>query len=67
MAGCTIEANSYGTVINVLTTVISRPTINTDAGMTPDGVEASAPIMAGIWLHETLIDVLSTVLPCVVK
>lgn len=67
MAGGTIEANSYGTVINILTAVISRPTINTDTGMTPNGVEAGAPIMARIRLHETLVDILSTVLPCVVR
>lgn len=64
MASGTIEANSYGAVIDVLTAVVSRPTINTDTGMTADGVEASAPVMAGIWLHETLVDILSTILPC---
>lgn len=64
MAGGTIEANGYGAVIDVLTAVVSRPTIYTDTGMTPDGVEASASIMAGVWLHETLVDILSTVLPC---
>lgn len=67
MASGTIEANSYGAVIDVLTAVVSRPTINTDTGMTADGVEASAPVMAGIWLHETLVDILSTILPCVVR
>lgn len=64
MAGGTIEANGYGTVIDVLTAIISGPTVNTDTGMTADGVEASTSIMAGIWLHETLVDILSTVLPC---
>jgi len=63
MAGGTIEANGDGAVIDVLTAVISRPTVDADTGMSPDGVEASAPIMAGIWLHETLVDILSTVLP----
>lgn len=67
MAGGTIEANGYGAVIDVLTAVVSRPTIYTDTGMTPDGVEASASIMAGVWLHETLVDILSTVLPCEVR
>lgn len=62
MAGGTIEANSYGAVVNVLTAVISSPTINADTGMPTNGVEASTPIMAGIWLHETLVDILSTVL-----
>lgn len=63
MAGGTIEANGYGTVINVLTAVISSPTIDANTGMTADRVEASTPIMAGVWLHETLVDILSTVLP----
>lgn len=64
MAGGTIEANGYGAVVNVLTAVISSPTINADTGMPTNGVEASTPIMAGIWLHETLVDILSTVLTC---
>ena len=51
VAGGTIEANSYGAVVNVLAAVISGPTINADAGMTTNGVEASTPIMAGVWLH----------------
>lgn len=63
MAGGTIKANSYGTVVDVLTAVISSPTVNADAGVTTDGIEAGAPIMAGVWLHQTLVDILSTVLP----
>lgn len=63
MAGGTVEANSNGTIINVLAAVISSPTINTNTGVTANGVEASTPIMAGVWLHETLVDILSTVLP----
>lgn len=64
MAGGPIKANSYGTVIDVLTAVVSSPTINADAGMTTDGIKASTSIMAGVWLHKTLVDILSTVLPC---
>lgn len=63
MAGGTIEANGYGAVVDIFTAVISSPTINADTGMTADGVEASTPIVAGVWLHETLVDILSTVLP----
>lgn len=63
MASGTVEANSYGAVIDVFTAVISSPTIDADTGMTADSVEASTPIMAGIWLHETLVDILGTVLP----
>lgn len=62
MAGGTIETDSNGTVINVLTAVISSPTIDANTGVPADGVEASTPVMAGIWLHETLINILSTVL-----
>lgn len=64
MAGGAIKTNSYCTVINVLAAVISSPTINADAGMATDGVEAGTPIMAGVGLHETFVDVLSTVLSC---
>lgn len=64
MAGGAVEANGYGAVVDVLTAVVSGPTVNADAGVTTDGVEASASIMAGVWLHETLVDILSTVLPC---
>lgn len=63
MAGGTVEANSYSTIINILTAVVSSPTVHTDTGVTPDGVEASSPVMAGVRLHEALIDILSTVLP----
>lgn len=32
--------------------------------MTTNGVEASTPIMTGIRLHETFVDILGTVLSC---
>lgn len=64
MAGGAVEANSYGAVVDVLVAVVARPAVNTDAGVTPDGVEASSSVVAGVWLHETLVDVLCTVLPC---
>ncbi len=63
MAGGTIEANCYGAVINVLTAVISSPAVNANTRVTANGVEASTTVVAGIWLHETLVDILSTVLP----
>lgn len=62
MAGGTIKANGCCAVINVLTAVISSPAINTHTVMPTNGVEAGTPIMAGIGLHETLVDILSTVL-----
>lgn len=63
VTGCTIEANGYGAVINVLTAVISSPAVYANTGVTADGVEASTAIMASVGLHETLVDILSTVLP----
>lgn len=63
MAGCSVEANSYRAVINVLTAVITSPAVDTDAGMPANCVEAGTPIVACVGLHETLVDVLSTVLP----
>lgn len=62
MASGPIEANGSCAIINVLTAIISTPAINTDTGMTTNGVEAGTSIMAGIWLHETFVDILSTVL-----
>lgn len=62
MAGGAIKANGYGTVINVVTAVISSPTVNANTGVTADRVEASTPIVAGVRLHETLVDILATVL-----
>lgn len=62
MASGSIEANCDCAVVDVLTAIISSPAINTDTGMTADGVEASTSVMAGVWLHETLIDVFGTVL-----
>lgn len=59
-----IEANGDRAVVNVLAAVVADPAVHTDAGVTPDGVEASAAIVTRIGLHETLIDVLSTVLSC---
>lgn len=63
MASGAIEADCCCTVINVLTTVISGPTVNADTGVATDGVEACSSIVTGVGLHEALIDILSTVLP----
>lgn len=64
MAGGAVEANGDRTVINVLTAVVSSPAVNTDTGVATNGVEASTTIMAGVGLHEALIDILGTVLSC---
>lgn len=63
MARGSVEANSCSTVINILAAVITSPAVDTHAGMASNCVEAGTPIVAGVGLHETLIDVLSTVLP----
>lgn len=62
MASGSIEANGYRAVIDVLTAVITSPAVDTDAGVSTNCVEAGTPIVAGVGLHETLVDVLSTVL-----
>lgn len=64
VAGGAVEANGYGTVVNVLAAVISSPAVHANAGMAANGVEARAPVMAGVGLHETLVDIFSAVLPC---
>lgn len=63
MARGSVEANGYRAVIDVLAAVIASPAVDTDAGVTANCVEAGAPVVAGVGLHETLVDVLSTVLP----
>lgn len=63
MAGCSVEANGYRAVINVLAAVVTSPAVDTDAGMPANCVEAGTPIVACVGLHETLVDVLRTVLP----
>lgn len=62
MASGTIKAHGCCTVINVLTAVIPSPPVYTNTSMAANGVEASASIVASIGLHETLVDILCTVL-----
>lgn len=64
MACRPIKTNCCCTVIDVLTAVVSSPAVHTDTGMSSNDVEAGATIVAGIRLHQTFIDVLSTVLSC---
>lgn len=63
MARGAVEANSCSTVVDILAAVVAGPAVDTHAGMAANCVEAGAPIVAGVGLHETLVDVLSTVLP----
>lgn len=63
MACGSVEANSCSTVVNILAAVVASPAVDTHAGMAANGVKAGTSIVAGVGLHETLVDVLSTVLP----
>lgn len=58
MASGTIEADSRGTVINVLAAALARPAVDTHTGVAPVGVEAGAPIVAGVGLQLALINIL---------
>lgn len=63
MACGSVEANSCCAVVDVLAAVVTSPAVHTHAGMAANCVEAGTPVVAGVGLHETLIDVLSAVLP----
>lgn len=58
----TVEADSSGTVVNVLTAVVPRPAIDTYTGVPSNGVEACTTVVTSIGLHKTLVDILSTIL-----
>lgn len=57
-----VEADSSSTVVNVLTAVVSSPAIDTYTGVSSDSVKACTTIVTSIGLHETLVDILSTIL-----
>lgn len=59
-----VEADSSSTVVNVLTAVVSSPAIDTYTGVSSDSVKACTTIVTSIGLHETLVDILSTILAC---
>lgn len=64
MAGGPMEADGCGTVINVLTAALSCPAIDTHTAVASQGVEAGAPIVAGIGLQLTLIHIFCAELAC---
>lgn len=64
VAGSAVETNGDGAVIDVLAAVVARPAVDTHAGVAADGVETGTAVVAGVWLHETLVDVLGAVLAC---
>lgn len=57
-----IKANGSGTVIDVFTAVVASPAVHTHACVAAVGVEARATVVAGVWLHQALVHILSTVL-----
>lgn len=59
-----VEADSSSTVVNVLTAVVPSPAIDTYTGVSSDSVKACTTIVTSIGLHETLVDILSTILAC---
>lgn len=64
MAGGTMEAHSRGTVIDILTTALSSPAVDTHTAVATQSVEAGAPIVAGIGLQLTLVHILRAELAC---
>lgn len=64
MASGTPGAGGIGTVIDVLTAVVARPTIHAHAMVAAQGIQTCAPILAGVWHQVTFIDVLLAELTC---
>lgn len=62
MAGGAVEADGDGAVVDVLAAVVAGPAVDAHAGVAADGVEAGAAVVAGVGLHEALVDVLGAVL-----
>lgn len=64
MAGGSIVTSSVGTVINVLTAVLSGPAVDTDTVVPSVGIAAGASILTGVWHQLALINIFSAVLAC---
>lgn len=62
MTRSSIKAHSSGTVIDILTAIVACPAVHAHTRVATIGVEARATIMTGIWLHQALVNILSTVL-----
>lgn len=59
-----IKTNCCCTIVDGLTAVVSGPAVHAHTGVSTNDVEAGATIVAGVWLHQTFIHVLSTILSC---
>lgn len=64
VASGTPGAGGVGTVIDVLTAVVARPTIHTHAVVAAQGIQTCAPILAGVWHQVAFVDVLLAELTC---
>lgn len=64
MAGGPMEAHSRGTVIDILTTALAGPAIDTHTAVATQSVEAGAPIVASVGLQLTFIHILRAELAC---
>lgn len=67
MTGGTVKAGSTGTVVDVLTAVLTRPAIDTHTVVAAVGVVAGPTILAGVGHELTLIHVLCAVLTCLCR
>lgn len=59
-----METDGCGTVIDVLTAALSCPAIDTHTAVATQGVEAGAPIVAGIGLQLAFIHIFCAELAC---
>lgn len=64
MACGSIKTNCCCTIIDVFAAVVSGPAVHAHTGVSPNDVEAGTTIVAGVWLHQTFIDIFCTILSC---
>lgn len=64
VAGGPVETHGRGAVINVLAATLARPAVDTHTAVAAQGVEAGAPVVAGVGLQLALIHVLRAELAC---
>lgn len=64
MAGGTLKTGSAGTVIDVLTAVLTSPAIDTHTVVATVGIVAGPTILTGVGHELTLVHILCTVLAC---
>ena len=67
MAGGTLGTGRICAVVDVFAAVVSRPAVHAHAVVAAHGVEAGAPVLAGVWHQGTFVDVLQAELTCKVQ